>query len=88
VWRGYANRKPNTIEPRLAMRGVLRGGNLIVNSYGIRFIGDYYSLFTTVTADNEEQAERLAVANLSLEYGFEIGGTYHEVEIELEGEYA
>jgi len=58
-----------------------------MNAYGIRFIGDFYTLFTTVTADNEEQAERLAVANLAMEYGFDLTGTYNEIEIELEGEY-
>lgn len=58
------------------------------NSYGVRFIGDFYSLFTVVTAKDEEQAERAALAVLQHEYRFDLTGTYNEIDIELEGAYA
>lgn len=55
--------------------------------YGVTFTGDYYNLFTTITANDEAEAERRAIDNLEREYGFDIQGTYNEIEINLEGEY-
>lgn len=57
-----------------------------MNSYGVRFIGGYYSLFTNVYADNEEQAERFAIEQILDQYGWDVSGTYDELEIELEGQ--
>lgn len=54
-------------------------------SYGVNFIGGYYSLFTNVYADNDEQAERFALAQIKDQYGWDLSGTYDEIEIELEG---
>lgn len=56
-----------------------------MNSYGVKFVGGYYSLFTNVYADNEEQAERTALTQILDQYGWDLAGTYDELEIELEG---
>lgn len=52
-----------------------------MNSYGVNFIGGYYSLFTNVYADNEEQAERTALTQILEQYGWDLTGTYDELEI-------
>lgn len=40
--------------------------------YTVRFIGSYFSLLTTVMAENEEQAEANAIANLEDQHGFDM----------------
>ena len=50
--------------------------------YTIRFIGSYFSLLTTVMAENEEQAEANAIAQLQDQHGLdmETAGAF-EVEV-------
>jgi hypothetical protein len=40
--------------------------------YTIRFIGSYFSLLTTVMAENEEQAYANAIANLEDQHGLDM----------------
>jgi hypothetical protein len=56
--------------------------------FDVRFVGNYYNLYTTVVADNEEQAERYAIDRIAEEYGWDLTDTYFEVEIIKQGEYA
>lgn len=40
--------------------------------YTVRFIGDYFSLLTNVTAQNEEQAEAAAISQLKDHHGLDM----------------
>jgi hypothetical protein len=40
--------------------------------WDVTFTGDRFTLHTTVTAENEEQAEANAVANMQDFYGFDL----------------
>lgn len=58
-----------------------------MNSYNVQFMMDYFIVSTVITANDEEQAERLAEAWLS-ENGLEINKfKVLDVTIEKEGEY-
>ena len=59
-----------------------------MSDYDVRFVGDIYSLHVTSLAHNEEDAERFALQNILEEYGWDLEGTYFEVEITELGEYA
>jgi len=50
--------------------------------YTVRFIGSYFSLLTTVMAENEEQAEANAVTQLKEEHGLDME-TAGAFEVEL-----
>lgn len=56
-----------------------------MNSYGVSFSGGYYNLFTNVYANDDEQAERTALTQILDQYGWDLAGTYDEIEIILEG---
>jgi hypothetical protein len=58
-----------------------------MKTWGITFVGDYYNLFTIISADDEEQAERFALQNIEREYGWDLSGSYFAIKIEQEGEY-
>ena len=58
-----------------------------MKTWGITFIGDFYNLFTIISADDEEQAERFAIQNIEREYGWNLADTYFEIKIEQEGQY-
>ena len=50
--------------------------------YTVRFIGSYFSLLTTVMAENEEQAEANAIANLEDQHGFDMNrANVRQVEV-------
>ena len=57
-----------------------------MKTWGITFVGDLYNLFTVISADDEEQAERFAIQNIKREYGWDLTGSYFETKIEQEGE--
>ena len=42
------------------------------NEYTVRFIGDYFSLITNVTAENDEQAEAAAISQLKDYHGLDM----------------
>ena len=42
------------------------------NEYTVRFIGDYFSLITNVTAENDEQAEVAAISQLKDHHGLDM----------------
>ena len=59
-----------------------------MNSYNVQFMMDYFIVSTVITANDEEQAERLAEDWLS-ENGLEISKyKVLDVTVEKEGEYA
>ena len=59
-----------------------------MNSYNVQFMMDYFLVSTVISADDEEQAERLAEDWLS-ENGLEISKyKVLDVTVEKEGEYA
>ena len=45
------------------------------NKYTVRFIGDYFSLLTNVTAENDEQAEAAAISQLKDQHGLDMETT-------------
>jgi hypothetical protein len=42
----------------------------------VRFVGSYFSLITNVLAENEEQAEAEAIAQLQNEHGLDMSGAF------------
>ena len=58
-----------------------------MKTWGITFIGNFYNLFTTISATNKEEAERFAIQNIEREYGWNLADTYFEIKIEQEGKY-
>ena len=58
-----------------------------MNDYNVQFMMDYFLVSTVISADDEEQAERLAEAWLS-ENGLEISKfKVIDITIEKQGEY-
>lgn len=58
-----------------------------MKTWGITFIGELFNLFTVISADDEEQAERFAIHQIEQKYGWDLSGSYFETKIEQEGEY-
>jgi len=59
-----------------------------MNDYNVQFMMDYFVVSTVISADDEEQAERLAEAWLS-ENGLEINKfKVLDITIEKQGEWA
>lgn len=56
-----------------------------MNQYFVRFSLELVGLYTIITADNEQQAIRLAHAKIEQELGIRFA--YLEVEVELEGSF-
>jgi hypothetical protein len=58
-----------------------------MKTWGITFVGDLFNLFTVISADDKEQAERFAVQNIERKYGWDLSGSYFKIIIDQEGEY-
>ena len=56
--------------------------------YPVRFIGSYFSLLTTVMAENDEQAEANAIAQLQDQHGLdmETAGAFQVEVFDEDGE--
>jgi hypothetical protein len=50
--------------------------------FNVTFTASYFTLHTTINADNEEQAEANAVANLQDFYGIDLNQIRCQVEVE------
>lgn len=50
--------------------------------FNVTFTASYFTLHTTINADNEEQAEANAVANLQDFYGIDLNQIRCQIEVE------
>jgi hypothetical protein len=50
--------------------------------YNLTFVASYFTLHTTINAENEEQAEANAIANLQDFYGINLDQIKCQVEVE------
>ena len=56
--------------------------------YCVTFVGDYFSLSTIVLdAEDQDQAIRMAMSNISIEYGWNLEEVSNEITAVLEGTY-
>ena len=60
-----------------------------MNDYDVTFVADYFSIYTTISADDEEQAERLAFDKLYNENNVNMWHhKFIEKRVEKVGEWA
>jgi hypothetical protein len=53
-----------------------------MKNYRVTFVGEYYTLTTTVSASDEDTAAANAEEFLSDHYAFDLANTYHDIETE------
>ena len=57
-----------------------------MNLYNVTFIGDYFTLTTTIYAHDIQDASDKAIENMADLYGFDLESNTNDIDIELAGE--
>ena len=59
-----------------------------MNDYDVIFSFDLFTIHTTISADDDEQAERYAMQKLTQDEGLNLHGRKYDLTIEKMGEWA
>jgi len=57
-----------------------------MNLYTVAFVGDYFTLTTTIYAYDIQDASDKAIENMADLYGFDLENNTNDIDIELAGE--